>query len=104
MHEHPVHPNFLSYPYSYITSQLLKVMQPHELTQIKLNQDTRRVLLHAYQIYYALHVQDFGVMKTLPVLQEVLGASYLVIQFYTSLSTLDFKSSLTIQNLPGVFT
>ncbi len=45
VHEHPVHPNFLSYPYSYITSQLLKVMQPHELTQIKLNKDTRRTLL-----------------------------------------------------------
>jgi DNA repair protein RecO (recombination protein O) len=48
-------------------------MQPQELTQIKLNQDTRRTLLHAYQTYYALHIQDFGVMKTLPVLQEVLG-------------------------------
>jgi DNA repair protein RecO (recombination protein O) len=73
VHEHPVHPHFLSYPYSYITSQLLKVMQPHELSQIKLNQDTRRTLLHAYQTYYALHFADFGVMKTLPVLQEVLG-------------------------------
>jgi DNA repair protein RecO (recombination protein O) len=73
VHEHPVHPYFLSYPYSYITSQLLKVMQPHELTQLKLNQETRRILLQAYQTYYALHFQDFGVMKTLPVLQEVLG-------------------------------
>jgi DNA repair protein RecO (recombination protein O) len=48
-------------------------MQPHELTQIKLNQETRRILLQAYQTYYALHIQDFGVMKTLPVLQEILG-------------------------------
>jgi DNA repair protein RecO (recombination protein O) len=73
VHEHPVHPHFLGPPYSYITSQLLKVMQPHELTQLKLNQDTRRILLQAYKTYYALHFQDFGVMKTLPVLQEVLG-------------------------------
>jgi DNA repair protein RecO (recombination protein O) len=73
VHEHPVHPHFLSYPYSYITSQLLKVMKPHELSQIKLNQDTRRTLLHAYQTYYILHFADFGAMKTLPVLQEVLG-------------------------------
>jgi DNA repair protein RecO (recombination protein O) len=73
VHEHPVHPHFLSYPYSYITSQLLKALQPHELTQLKLNQETRRILLQAYQTYYALHFQDFGVMKTLPVLQEVLG-------------------------------
>jgi DNA repair protein RecO (recombination protein O) len=73
VHEHPVHPHFLAPPYSYITSQLLKVMQPHELTQIKLNRETRRILLQAYQTYYALHIQDFGVMKTLPVLQEILG-------------------------------
>jgi hypothetical protein len=30
-------------------------------------------LLHAYETYYALHIQDFGTMKTLPVLREVLG-------------------------------
>jgi DNA repair protein RecO (recombination protein O) len=48
-------------------------MQPHELAQIKLNHDTRSTLLHAYQTYYALHVPDFGVLKTLPVLQEVLS-------------------------------
>lgn len=73
VHEHPVHPHFLSHQYSYITSQLLKVMQPHELSQIKLNKETRRVLLQAYQTFYALHIPDFGIMKTLPVLQEVLG-------------------------------
>jgi DNA repair protein RecO (recombination protein O) len=73
VHEHPVHPYFLGYPYSFITSQLLKVMQPHELDQIKLNKESRRVLLQAYQTFYALHISDFGVMKTLPVLQEVLG-------------------------------
>jgi len=72
-HDQPVHPHFLGPPYSYITSQLLRARQPHELEQIKLNKDTRRILLHAYQIYYALHIQDFGLMKTLPVLQEVLG-------------------------------
>jgi len=29
--------------------------------------------LQAYQTFYALHIQDFGNMKTLPILQEVLG-------------------------------
>lgn len=72
-HEHPVHPYFLDGQYSYITSQLLKVMQPYELKEIPLNQEMRRVLLHAYQTFYALHIPDFGVMKTLPVLQEVLS-------------------------------
>jgi DNA repair protein RecO (recombination protein O) len=68
--EHPIHPYFLSGQYSYITSQLLKTMQPNELGEIKLNQDIRSTLLYAYQSYYALHITDFGVLKTLPVLQK----------------------------------
>lgn len=71
--DHPVHPYFLQGEYSYLTSQLLRVMQPHELKEIRLNQETRRTLLHAYQTFYALHVADFGIMKTLPILQEVLS-------------------------------
>jgi DNA repair protein RecO (recombination protein O) len=71
--EHPIHPYFLGGQYSYITSQLLKAMQPHELGEIKLNQEIRSTLLYAYQTYYALHITDFGVLKSLPVLQEVLS-------------------------------
>jgi DNA repair protein RecO (recombination protein O) len=71
----PRHPNFLEGEYSYITSQLLKTMQPQELRQIKLNQEKRRNLLHAYQTFYALHVQEFNTMKTLPVLQTILAES-----------------------------
>jgi DNA repair protein RecO (recombination protein O) len=70
--EQPQQPYFLADPYSYITSQLLKVAQPHELEQIGLNQEARRVLLQAYQTFYTLHIQDFSPMKTLPVLQAVL--------------------------------
>lgn len=70
--ERPSHPHFLEGQFSNITSQLLKVMQPDELEQIKLNHDLRRNLLQAYQLFYALQIQDFGTMKTLPVLQEVL--------------------------------
>lgn len=73
VHDQPVHPHFLGPPFSFITAQLLKVMQPHELDEIKLNKEVRRVLLQAYQSYYALHIQDFGVMKTWAVVQEVLG-------------------------------
>jgi len=73
VHEQPVHPYFLPEPYSFITSQFLKTQQPHELADIQLNQDARRVLMTAYQQFYALHIHDFGTMKTLPVLQEVLS-------------------------------
>jgi len=70
--ERPSHPHFLEGRYSEITSQLLKAMQPHELDQIRLNHDVRRYLLQSYMLFYALQIQDFGTMKTLPVLQEVL--------------------------------
>ena len=73
VHDQPIHPYFLGEPYSYITSQLLKAQQPHDLMAIPLNQEARRILLNAYQQFYALHIQDFGVMKTLPVLQAVLS-------------------------------
>jgi DNA repair protein RecO (recombination protein O) len=73
MSEHPHHPNFLEGTYSYTTSQLLKTQQPHELSEIKLNQEMRRKLLQAYESFFALHIQDFGKMKTVAVLQEVLS-------------------------------
>jgi len=73
VHEQPVHPYFLAEPHSYTTSQLLKTMQPHELNAIQLNKESRRILMVAYQQFYALHIHDFGTMKTLPVLQEVLS-------------------------------
>jgi DNA repair protein RecO (recombination protein O) len=71
--ERPHHPDFLEEKQAMITSQLLKVLQPAELEEIKLNHDFRRQLLFAYETYYSLHVQDFGTLRTLPVLREVLG-------------------------------
>ena len=68
----PEHSHFIEGDDAHITSQLLKVMQPHELSQFKLHHETRRKLLHYYQDYYALHIPDFGQMKTLAILQEVL--------------------------------
>jgi DNA repair protein RecO (recombination protein O) len=41
--------------------------------QIKINKDVRRVMMTAFQNYYALHIQDFGVMKSVPVLQTVIS-------------------------------
>ena len=69
----PDHFHFLEGKQAEVTSELLKMMQPEELEQLKLNHDFRRQLLFAYEIYYALHIQEFGTMKTLPVLREVLG-------------------------------
>jgi DNA repair protein RecO (recombination protein O) len=71
--EHPGHPYFLEGMQAAVTSQLLKVMIPDELEQIRLHHDFRRNLLHQFELYYALHIPDFGTLKTLPVLREVLG-------------------------------
>jgi DNA repair protein RecO (recombination protein O) len=69
----PTYPQFLDDKQALITSQLLKTQRPEELKEIKLNHDFRRQLLHAYESYYALHIQEFGTMKTLPVLREILS-------------------------------
>jgi DNA repair protein RecO (recombination protein O) len=71
--EQPRHPHFLEGQQAAVTSRLLKVMQPEELEEIRLNHDFRRNLLHAYETYYALHIQEFGTLRTLPVLREILG-------------------------------
>ena len=71
--EQPKHPHFLDDKQAFVTSQLLKVQQPEELEDIKLNHDYRRNLLYAYEVYYALHIQDFGTMRTPPVLREILS-------------------------------
>ncbi len=71
--QHPDHQQYLEDPLCFITSQLLRVMQPEELTLLKLNFETRRTLLQAYEAFYALHVPDFGAIRSLPILQEVLG-------------------------------
>ena len=71
--EQPGHPHFLEGRQAEVTSQLLQVMQPDELEDIKLNHDFRRNLLHLYETYYALHIHDFGTMKSLPVLREILS-------------------------------
>lgn len=73
VHEQPLHTYFLSGRLAEVSSQLLQVMQPAELEEIRLNRELRRELLLAYEKYYALHVSDFGTMKTLPVLKEIWG-------------------------------
>jgi DNA repair protein RecO (recombination protein O) len=73
VNERPSHPHFLEDKQAAITSELLKVRQPRELKDIKLHHDFRRNLLYAFETYYAFHIQDFGTMKTLPVLREILN-------------------------------
>jgi len=70
---YPRHAHYLEGKPAEITSLLLKTMQPAELKEIRLNQASRRQLLQAYEDFYALHLPDFGKMKSLPVLKELLS-------------------------------
>jgi DNA repair protein RecO (recombination protein O) len=70
--ERPHHTHFLSGENALLTSEILKIMMPAELSQLKMNKLKRRELLAKYMDYYALHINEFGIMKTLMVMQEVL--------------------------------
>ena len=68
----PDHPQYLDVASSHAIAQLLRVMQPGELEEVPLNQAMRRHLMQAMEMYYAAQVSDFGQLKSLQVLQEVL--------------------------------
>ena len=71
--EQPVHQYYLIDKEAAAVSEILKIMQPHELEQIYLNQEMRRRILHALEQFYALHIPEFGALKTLPVLREIMS-------------------------------
>lgn len=69
----PTHPYWLDEPLAKITSQLLEIKFYNDLEKIQLNRVVRRELLQAYQTYLSLHIHDFGEMKSLAILQEILA-------------------------------
>lgn len=71
--DQPGHSHYLQDQEAAAVSNILKMMQPQELEQVALNQEMRRRITHALEEYYALHIPDFGVMRTLPVLREVMS-------------------------------
>ncbi len=52
--------------------ELMKVMHPDELTEININRITRQEILDILEKYYSIHLSDFGKMKTLPVLKQIM--------------------------------
>jgi DNA repair protein RecO (recombination protein O) len=71
--DQPKHLHYLQDREAAAVSHVLKIMQPEELEQVLLNQETRRRITHALEEYYTLHIPDFGTMRTLPVLREVMS-------------------------------
>jgi len=71
--EHPNHQQYIDGELAKITSEINSISFYNDLEQVKLGRNTRRQLLAAYQTYIALHVQDFGEMRSWKVLQEILS-------------------------------
>jgi DNA repair protein RecO (recombination protein O) len=69
----PPHPHYLEGRAAEAVAHILKVLQPGELADIKLNQELRREILEKLETYYALHLPEFGTLRTLPVLKEIAG-------------------------------
>jgi DNA repair protein RecO (recombination protein O) len=62
----------LSAEISYQISQVLKAIHPADLSEIKINRSIRRTILKSIENYYSWHIPEFGTMKTLTVLHEIL--------------------------------
>jgi DNA repair protein RecO (recombination protein O) len=71
--QHPSHQHYIDGELAKTTSSINAISFYTELEQVKLSRNIRRQLLEAYQTYIALHVQDFGEMRSWKVLQEILG-------------------------------
>ncbi len=71
--EKPVHPHYIQGEPAQLISHIININFYRDLEHIKLTHEKRRQLLYALQTFLALHISDFGEMRSLNVLQEVLG-------------------------------
>lgn len=71
--EIPQHPYYLDAPKSAGISEIMKALHPSELSDISLNNQLRRQLTEAMLQFYALHIPDFGQVRSLSILQEVMA-------------------------------
>lgn len=69
----PLHPYYVDGQLAALTSALMNINFYNDLEHIPLNRSARRSLLQVFQTYFTLHITDFGELKTVVVLQEVLS-------------------------------
>ncbi|MEX6690358.1 DNA repair protein RecO [Danxiaibacter flavus] len=67
----PGHPFYLSGELARISSEINSINFYNDLENIQLNRTVRRQLLQSFQQYIALHVSDFGELRSLSVLYEL---------------------------------
>jgi DNA repair protein RecO (recombination protein O) len=68
----PPHQYYLSDELAKATSAINNIQSYNSLCDVPLNRAARRLLLQAYNQFFKLHIQDFGELRSLQVLQEVL--------------------------------
>ncbi|MCU0395579.1 MAG: DNA repair protein RecO [Chitinophagaceae bacterium] len=71
--EPPIHGMYTDPRLSALTHELLQQENAITLYRLKMHHQQRRELLQAYAHFFHYHISDFGQLKTLQVLQEVLG-------------------------------
>jgi DNA repair protein RecO (recombination protein O) len=71
--EQSASPHHVNKEISHHIAELLRALQPPELEEIKLNRRTRFTILKILENYYLWHIPEFGQMKTLNVLSEIMG-------------------------------
>jgi DNA repair protein RecO (recombination protein O) len=71
--ERPAHAYYLEDTMAETTARLSAIKFYNDLEAIQLTRNMRRGLLLAFQHYLALHISDFGEMKSLSILQEILS-------------------------------
>lgn len=68
----PQHPHYIADELAKATFAINNIMFYNDLENIHLNRTARRSLIYAYLQFFMLHIQDFGDLKSIQVLQEVL--------------------------------
>lgn len=68
----PDHPYFLAEQEAAVTAKLVQLKEFSQLADIPLNRFQRRTLMENYLQFYSLHIADFGSLRSLPVLKEIL--------------------------------
>lgn len=71
--EIPLHPYYITGDLAAIASRINSINFYNDLETILLNRTIRQQLLQSFQQYIALHVNDFGELKSLEILSEVLS-------------------------------
>ena len=66
-------PEFINAELSYYLSELNRAVHPRDLEEIKMNRVSRMALLKHLEDFYAFNIPDFGKLKTLDILREMLA-------------------------------